>query len=301
MSRKERKEVIRLKLESAVSLDDDDGTLLSTRKAVISFTPDILQSTLSTRLDSEDDLLMQPYSRSFMGVCLIADISGFTRLSGAYCARGTDGIDDLQKATSGYMGSLVNTIYLFGGDVIKFAGDALICVFKPSDNHLKSINRVCAQALKCSWELKDLSTDEFSLHVAISSGLICFGLLGGFDNMWECLISGSCITQLSQCLEDCPSKHVVVTREVYESITRGSHKKKESVEIIGDLLDSTNYMIKSLKINLETPDSSIRRVHTLIESDLLMTHTARYIPRPVTQALMAGSFDFLAELREVYI
>lgn len=58
MSKKEINGFTRPKLESAFS-GEDYGALGTTRKAVISFTPDILQSTLLTRLEEEDDLLMQ--------------------------------------------------------------------------------------------------------------------------------------------------------------------------------------------------------------------------------------------------
>ncbi|RYG65307.1 hypothetical protein EON64_12215, partial [archaeon] len=70
-----------------------------------------------------------PSSLFFHGFCLLADISGFTRLSGTFCAQGKLGLDGLQQATNGYMGRLVEVIYQHGGDIIKFAGDAIICVF----------------------------------------------------------------------------------------------------------------------------------------------------------------------------
>jgi class 3 adenylate cyclase len=260
-----------------------------TFKAISSFVPTKLLKNLA-----EDGTIMRPHSTTTHGICLLADISGFTRLSGAYCARGKDGLDGLQNATSGYMGSLVNTVYSYGGDVIKFAGDALVCIFEPPDPSRSSFERSCASALQCAWVLKELSTAELTLHVGISCGDICFGQLGGFENKWECLISGTCISQLSQCLDDAPSKHVAITKECYECLG-SSQSKLVTCEALP--LKSGNYLIRSVAVISSCTDQTVVRQAT--DDTLFLSQTAGYVPRPVTQALMAGSFAFLAELREV--
>ena len=89
------------------------------------FVPETLIDYINSRVREE----LKPASFFIHGVCLLVDISGFTKLSGAFCALGKDGIDGLQRATNGYMGKLVEIIYSFGGDIIKFAGDAIICIF----------------------------------------------------------------------------------------------------------------------------------------------------------------------------
>ena len=108
----------------AANESSDANSYDDTLKTISSFVPSILLNNLS-----EERPAMKPYSSTMNGICLMADISGFTRLSGVFCSQGKDGLDGLQSATSGYMGSLVNAIYVYGGDVIKFAGDALVCIF----------------------------------------------------------------------------------------------------------------------------------------------------------------------------
>eukprot|EP00596_Hydrurales_sp_CCMP1899_P000490 CAMPEP_0119052624 /NCGR_PEP_ID=MMETSP1177-20130426/73860_1 /TAXON_ID=2985 /ORGANISM="Ochromonas sp, Strain CCMP1899" /LENGTH=531 /DNA_ID=CAMNT_0007032261 /DNA_START=284 /DNA_END=1876 /DNA_ORIENTATION=+ len=261
-----------------------------TLKAISSFVP----TFLLTKLVSEEGTAMRPHSQTIRGACLLADISGFTRLSGEFCAKGKDGLDDLQSATSGYMGSLVNTISNYGGDVIKFAGDALVCLFTPQNESDESYTHCLACALQCSWILKDISTNKLTLHIGISCGDICFGQLGGFENKWECLISGMCIGELSQCLDDTPCKNIAITAKCYEYLSPKLRCTTfESVE-----LPSGNYLITSLSVQI--PCNTNRPVvRGSSDFPLLLTQTACYVPRPVTQALMAGSFDFLSELREV--
>lgn len=270
---------------------------VATSKAISSFVPNTLRKTLINNLDNQKVAALRPFSTSFHGICLLADISEFTQLSGIFCARGKDGLDDLQSATSGYMGSLVDTIYSCGGDVIKFAGDALVCVFKPATSTQKSFQLSCAYALQCAWALKDMSTPELSLHVAISCGEICVGQLGGFENRWECLISGSCLYQLSKCLDDAPKKQVAITPELYEILLKNQYP---AVVLKVERKPSRNYLILSYRTAVYLPDIAPEtEFNTFFENSTLLSQTACYVPRPVIQALMVGSFNLLAELREV--
>jgi len=249
------------------------------------FVPEMLINHISSHMRMGHESL-EPSSFFLDGAILLVDISGFTKLSGSFCALGKDGIhvDELQLATNGYMGRLVDIIYSFGGDIIKFAGDAIICLFtsklithvsadtasngqkktkkkkrrsmemsaemqefvglgstsrenmKNSLNHIrgrsntnreeeygeeelandeKSVSDPISvlRAMHCAHQLKDVQTEKLTVHIGISCGEICFGVLGGYENRWECLISGTCIKQLSDCLDDAKSKEVVITSE----------------------------------------------------------------------------------------
>jgi class 3 adenylate cyclase len=232
------------------------------------FVPEMLVEFINKNVSAGREYV-EPTSFFLSGVCLLVDISGFTKLSGDFCGMGKSGIDELQLATNGYMGKLVEIIYSFGGEIIKFAGDAIICVFSshfistvatkslggkklrrsvcsfngiltnidiaaqlsgklsPSskDAYFSSVVSpraahhqmepitadVVLRAMHCAHMLRDVQTDRLSVHVAMSCGEMCFGILGGHENRWECLISGPCIHELSDCLDDAPSKHAVIS------------------------------------------------------------------------------------------
>jgi hypothetical protein len=55
-------------------------------------------------------------SLELTGVCMLADISGFTKMSATFCERGLEGLDDLHAATSGFLGAYVQIVYSHGGD-----------------------------------------------------------------------------------------------------------------------------------------------------------------------------------------
>lgn len=61
-------------------------------------------------------LIQEPRYKSFFGCCLLADISGFTKLSSAYCLKGSAGLDALHNATDTFLGNLVKTVYDHQGD-----------------------------------------------------------------------------------------------------------------------------------------------------------------------------------------
>ena len=95
---------------------------------VARFVPEMLVELISRNARRGKEGL-EPSSFFFQGVCLLVDISGFTKLSGDFCNLGKAGIDKLQLATNSYMEQLIEVIYTCGGEIVKFAGDAIICTF----------------------------------------------------------------------------------------------------------------------------------------------------------------------------
>jgi class 3 adenylate cyclase len=233
--------------------------MMTTSTGLKRFVPSLLCDVVNDRVARGKDYV-EPTSVFMNGVCLVVDISGFTKLSGEFCLLGKAGIDQLQLATNGYMGQLVGIVHEYGGEIIKFAGDALICVFlstaatrrrphvmqrclsglseaytlesAPSAFSSRDANYTITpqgplvpltagtifSALLCAEKLRTVESDNLSVHVGMSCGELCFGVLGGYHNRWECLVSGSCIQEVSACLDDAPKKQVVMTRGCAEVI-----------------------------------------------------------------------------------
>jgi len=66
-------------------------------------------------------------------VVIFADISGFTNLSEACAKRGIQGNEDLAFCINRYMEGMVKFLDQYGGDIIKFVGDAMIVMWPPID------------------------------------------------------------------------------------------------------------------------------------------------------------------------
>jgi class 3 adenylate cyclase len=201
---------------------------------ILSFCPNLLLTCLREGgtfppLNRED-----VSSCTFTGACMLADISGFSKFSAAMCQRGVEGLDELREATNGFLGHIVKLVYHYKGDVIAFAGDALICVFLETpdvpaiasrkhgteDNINTEITNARAnssyRALKCACKLREHKTNKLSSHIGITYGEMKIALLGGIHDQWVYLLNGSCVSELAGCINDAGPKEVVVSKECYE-------------------------------------------------------------------------------------
>jgi hypothetical protein len=59
---------------------------------------------------------MKVKSTKVYGAVVLADISGFTKMSARHCQDGSKGLDKLHQATNIFLGRLVKTVYSYGGD-----------------------------------------------------------------------------------------------------------------------------------------------------------------------------------------
>ena len=93
------------------ALEDLDSHSLD---QILPFCPDILVTYLKKQpiLNGERD----PRRLTFTGACMLADISGFSKFSGAMCSKGVSGLDDLREATNGFLGYFVKQVYEYEGD-----------------------------------------------------------------------------------------------------------------------------------------------------------------------------------------
>lgn len=77
---------------------------------------------------------------------MFADVSGFTMLSEKLQSRGTEvdqahqGPELLAKAINAYMELLSQKVSQSGGDIFKFAGDAMIILWTPPDETITTEN-----------------------------------------------------------------------------------------------------------------------------------------------------------------
>lgn len=82
---------------------------------ILTFCPNLLLTCLRDQspLNCESEGVL---TFTFVGACMLADISGFSKFSGAMCQKGVSGLDDLREATNVFLGALVKTVYEYQGD-----------------------------------------------------------------------------------------------------------------------------------------------------------------------------------------
>ena len=81
-----------------------------------------------------------PELQSMETVVMFADISGFTNLSEACAKKGFRGNEDLAFCINRYLESMIKSLQKFGGDIIKFVGDAMIIMWPESEMTISDLS-----------------------------------------------------------------------------------------------------------------------------------------------------------------
>jgi class 3 adenylate cyclase len=84
---------------------------------------------IAQQLAHDPTPLTAPKSERFPVAILFADISGFTALAERLAERGPIGVEELTRILNAYFGHLIDLIVSHGGDIVKFAGDALVAIW----------------------------------------------------------------------------------------------------------------------------------------------------------------------------
>src|SRR5688572_13965978 len=83
--------------------------------------------------------LTGPEAERFQAAVLFADISGFTALAERLAQRGPAGAEELTRLLNDYFGQLIDLVDAHGGEVVKFAGDALLAWWPVGDEDLTRV------------------------------------------------------------------------------------------------------------------------------------------------------------------
>jgi len=124
---------------------------------------------------------VQPEREDFEAVVCFLDVSGFTALSEKLQKdHGQAGAELLNKYTNAYFERLIERLSAHGGDVIKFAGDALQCIWRNAPRwpgqQEQSLPSLVLRASACCIDIVALGP-PFHIYICISSYTqVCAGL-----------------------------------------------------------------------------------------------------------------------------
>lgn len=109
-----------------------------------------------------------PRSDQFSAALLQCDLSGFTSVAEKLAQRGPAGVEELSRSLSAIFGHLTQTAAERGGDVVEFAGDALLIVWAVSDN--AEVTLAVRRAADCSCQLQPMKICCHTFLVPLGSG-----------------------------------------------------------------------------------------------------------------------------------
>ena len=165
------------------------------------------------------------------GVVAFIDVSGFSSVASVLEDQLEGGAGYLPLALNDYFAKIIATVEDNGGDVVNFSGDALTAVWKYQGN-IDAISCV-ARAVYCCTELQTMHESytfqsmnvdngscesEFTIHIGISMGSICCGIIGGRGSSrsgkWKVFVGGAAINDVGIAASNAPEHCIVITAPV---------------------------------------------------------------------------------------
>jgi class 3 adenylate cyclase/tetratricopeptide (TPR) repeat protein len=234
----------------------------------------------------------QPTIERFSGAALLIDISGFTTLTEQFIQSDSAGLEELIQILNAYFGQIIDSIRKFGGDVFKFAGDALLAVWLVEDIQTETLLPQVLHAGQCALDIQS-SLQSFgkvkdvalSSRIGIGAGTMRVCHLGGIFNRWELTLSGTPLDQIQQLQQQAQPGWVVISADAWTIIQPYCQ---------GVALEGTSIRLLSTYLGVPIlPPSPISLSRTLEEG------LKAYIPAAILARLSAGHREWLAEYRWV--
>lgn len=157
----------------------------------------------------------EPVSRSFAGAVLFADMQNFTGLAERLNSEDpANGVQKLAQYLDIYIGKLVDIITANGGDIVKFAGDAVFAIWENENAMSQSLLAAIHCGLVIQKELHRFEVapgELLALRVGVSAGHMHELHLGGYRDRWEFLIAGLPMSESGQSATHADPGQVIVS------------------------------------------------------------------------------------------
>ena len=161
-----------------------------------------------------------PHILHFNAVLLFADVSGFTALTEKYTLYSEKGTDALTVTLNNYIGKIVKSILQSGGDVLKFAGDAILAAWKVKAR--SDLKFAITQAARCSLIIQEECDQQdtevgvqLRVKIAISAGKT-YATFVGNDMSQHIMMSGRPVREVNAAEKYCRAGLVVLSPNAME-------------------------------------------------------------------------------------
>ena len=213
-----------------------------------------------------------PFDIPMKTVSLFADISGFTKLSEKFSKKGRRGPEFLAFCLNRYMELLINIIGKNGGDIFKFAGDALLVIWPASENN--DLEEYSVRAFHCAKQIqKKLNNldmgigNRLCVKVGLGIGECSIFYVGGTFKRSEYLIVGSAMKQA--CSAECHATQggqIIVSEKMYDYLEKYFKFKKCDKDMAHLDADDMAYYLY-----LDDKDKKFRKIQVKAEALLMRT------------------------------
>ncbi|MCP4599596.1 MAG: tetratricopeptide repeat protein [Proteobacteria bacterium] len=252
---------------------------------------------------------------------LFADVSGFTAMSESLAQLGRHGGEELTNVLNGYFTAMIDLVRSYGGQIIKFGGDAITCAFvqklgfsgKQTDKtgFLLSIQRACACALAMQKEMSGFRAVEtkggifeLQMKIGISAGsVLFFSGLGNQQEGLEYVLAGHPLDRMAEAEHHAVAGEVVVDGECVSDV--GVDWREIGIIVSQDregflLVEGLAQAIKEVNEEEVNWDALYKETTDQVKaSDAVIAQLVSYLPPRVYENIVEGQRQFVGELRPV--
>jgi len=252
--------------------------------ALASFLPE----RLVRRLVEEPASAGRPHADRMVGALLLADISGFTAIAERMARQGPAGAEELRGLLDGAFQPLLELIAGTGGDVLKFAGDAMLARWPATGpDGERGLAGATAAAAGCAGEMQ-AALGRFAaaerlplaLRIGVGAGEVVVLDVGGERERRELLVAGAAVPQTTGAAERALPGQVVLS--------------EAAVDLVGRALPGQLAPAPAAGRDEEGPAGP---GGAGVPADLV----APYLPRAMLASMVAGHEEWMAELRQITV
>jgi len=213
-----------------------------------------------------------PFIERYRCSAAFVDISGYSKITSAFDELNTavelSGAEKVTSLLNDFLDLLFSFTSLYGGDVVKFAGDALLICFFEDDKNSNSeetptrlVRRACRCALQFQNALEEAAQAAAAggialrSHIGIGYGDVWCHHVGGVFKRWEMVFCGDALSQVYAATIAAKAGDVAISKTAWEYVK--TEYKGQSVPSFDGLLITELKTNKSERTWL-CPPSSLR-------------------------------------------
>ena len=251
------------------------------------FLPRIQLRSIATGIHPQTE----PWEKLCAGSILLVDITGFTEVAEQFAAQGAAAVEALSKVLNAYFGRMVDVISGHGGDILTFAGDAALVLWR-AENEAELGQCACravqaAQAVHA--ELLDYRLPHgvtLRQRAGVGAGPLAIMEVGGMDGRWQFLVAGDAISQAGEANQHAGSGDILLSPAAWKLVQS---------RCAGDVAPTGHVKLRNVQqpVPLLAAGSS--------SSPLSFSMLQSYVLPVVANRLSAGQGAWLAEFRNVTV
>jgi class 3 adenylate cyclase/tetratricopeptide (TPR) repeat protein len=164
-----------------------------------------------------------PVEERRSGAILLVDVSGFTELAERFTSGSAGGAEELSRVLNAYFGRVSRIVAGNSGDIIAFAGDAVLA-FWPAATQ-EELEVAAYQAARSARSIqKELATFQLPGNVtlrqraSVAAGDLTVMELGGISGCWQLLVAGKPIAEAGELNAHVTPGEVLISSAIWELV-----------------------------------------------------------------------------------